>query len=106
MLEMRAATAIRGYSGPLVAQDARLRFAEIHHGLNREHHAFAQFRAMSTGAEVRNLRLFVQFRPDSVPYKIANHAESGSFHVLLHCGSNIAHQIADAHLLDSAIPLS
>src|SRR5579864_2068960 len=99
MLEVRAETAVRCHSRPLVAEHARLRLAEIHHGLNCQHHTFSQLCAMTARSEVRDLRLFMQFRPDPVSHEFANHAESGSFHVFLHRRSNVSHRVADAHLL-------
>jgi hypothetical protein len=53
--------------------------------------------------EIRNLRFFVQTRPDTVPYKLAHHAESSGLNMFLHGRANIADRIPDACLLDPAV---
>src|SRR5579859_4381373 len=100
---MRAETAVGGHGGPLIAEHPRLGLSVIHHRLDGEDHAFTQPGTVSTGAEVRNLRLFVQARPDTMAYKLAHYAESGGFDVLLNRRAHISDRIADPHLLDAAV---
>src|ERR1051326_7962620 len=100
MLEVGAKTAVHSDRGPLVTQHARFGLAEVDHGLDRQHHAFAQLGAASAIAEVRNLRFFVQPRPDAVSYKLAHHAESRGFHMLLYSRANIFYRVADPRLLN------
>src|ERR1700722_5791240 len=103
MLEVRTETAIGGHRCPLVIENSRSRLAEDHHGLDVQHHALAQLRAMSPAAVVWNLRLFVQLRADAVPYKLAYHAESRGLYMLLHCCANVFHCVPDTRLLNTAV---
>src|SRR5580692_3528050 len=103
MLEVCTETAVYRHCRPLVTKNARLRFSEVHHGLDRQHHAFAQFRTVTASPEIRNLRLFVQARPDSVTYEFANHAESGGFHVFLNRRAHVSYRIPYSCLVDSSI---
>ena len=103
MLKMRAETAVGRDCGPVVAQHARLRLAEIHHRLYSKHHAFAQPGPVTAVSEVRNLRLFVQPRPYPVSHELPNHAKPGSLDVFLHCRSHITDRVADSRLLNAAV---
>src|SRR5580692_3164053 len=103
MLEVRAETAVDRNRSPLVAQNSRLGLAVIHHGLDRDDHALAQSRSMAARPTIRNLRLFVQPRPDAVSYKLTHHAESGDFYMFLHRRAHIADRVADPRLLDSPV---
>jgi len=103
MLKVSAEAAVFSDGCPLVVQNARPRFAGIHHGLNRDDHAFAQLRSMSTGAVIRDLRFFVQLRANAVANEFTHRAEASSFHMLLDSGANIANRITNARLLNSAI---
>jgi len=49
-----------------------------------KHHTFGEFHSLALLAEIRDLRCFVQFRPDSVSYKLANYAEAVCFNVFLY----------------------
>src|SRR5271168_2527494 len=62
VLEMRAKAAVYRHRRPLVFEHSGLRLAKVDHGLDRDHHAFAQLGAVAAGPEIRNLRLFVQPR--------------------------------------------
>src|SRR5256885_5300233 len=103
MFKVRAETSVCGNCRPLVAQNPRFRLAEIHHRLNRENHAFSQSRAVSAGAVVGDLRLFVQPRSDAMPNELPHHAESRGFHMLLHRSTNIADGVADPGLLNAPV---
>src|SRR5581483_6580130 len=82
VLKVSAVAAVLGDRGPLVVQQLGARLADVHHGLDGQHHAFAQLRSLTAIAEVRNLRLFVQLRTDAVTDELANHAETRGFHAL------------------------
>src|SRR6516225_10123597 len=100
---MSADTSVYGHRCPLVAEHARLRLAGIHHRLDREDHSLTQARAVSAIAEVWNLRLFMQSRSNAVPNKLAYHAESRRFHMLLHGRTHVPDRIPDPRLLDTPI---
>ena len=55
---------------------------------------------MPASPVVRNLRLFVQARPNAVSNEFAHDAESGGFPMLLHRRANIANRVTNPHLLD------
>src|SRR5450755_1485875 len=103
---MRAAAAIGGYRGPLIFQNSRLRLAGVHHRLDRQHHTLAQTGAMAAGAEVGDLRLFVQTRPDSVPYELSHHAEAIGFDIFLDSRADVADRVPDPRLFDALIQRS
>jgi len=52
-------------------------------------------------AKVWNLRRFVQLGPDTMPNKLAHHAEPVGFHVLLDGRSYVSYGVADLYLLDA-----
>src|SRR5579863_3145041 len=106
VLEVSAEAAVDRNGGPLVTKHSRVRLSVVHHGLDRKHHALAQFCAVPFGTEVRNLRLFVQPRADSVSYELAHHAESCRFDVLLNSRPNITDRVADSRLLNAAVERS
>src|SRR5271165_2246488 len=98
MLEVSAAAAVHRDRGPFVVEHSGLGSSRIHHGLNRQHHAFAQTRATPAGAEIGHLRLFVQLGSDAVPDKLTHYAEAVGLDVLLHSSANITHRIPNARL--------
>src|SRR5580704_2192947 len=76
MLKMRRQRMILGNRRPLVGQNPHVGSAGIHHRLNRQHHAFFQPRILVPAIHViGDLRLFMQFRADTVPPHLANHRE-------------------------------
>src|SRR6266849_3333402 len=103
VFKMRTETAVDRHGRPLISEHSRFRLAVVHHGLDSEYHALSQLRAMTPGSEVRHLRLFVQPRADTVANKLSNYAEAVGLDMLLNRGSNVAHRVADAHLLNSAV---
>src|SRR5271170_1575226 len=106
MLKVSAVTTVYGYRCPLIAQNFHLGTPRVHHRLNRQHHAFGQLRTLPLFAKVRNLRRFMQLRPNAVPDKIAHHAESVRLHVLLDRRPNVSHRVADLYLLDPFVQRS
>src|ERR1035437_2726318 len=106
MFKVRAVTAVRRYGRPLVAQNLGLGTARVHHRLNRQHHAFGQLRALTLLAKVRNLRRFMQLRPDAMPHKFPYHAEPVRFHELLDRRAHVSDGVADLYLLDALVQRS
>src|SRR3954469_11390719 len=106
MLKVGAIAAVFGDCGPMIIEHARTRFTGVDHGLDSEHHAFAQLHSRSVRAVVRDLWIFVQLGPDTVSYELADHAEAVGFNHVLHGGADISDGVADAHLLDSALQRS
>src|SRR4051812_42780413 len=101
MLKVSAETSVFRDRGPLVVEHPCSGPPNVNHWLDGEDHAFAQSLPVSTGPEIRNLRIFVQFRSDTVSDKLADYAESGGFHVFLNCRANIANRVADHGFGDS-----
>src|SRR5208282_1335995 len=93
MLEVRRVSAVRGDRGPVVLKHPDIRPARVHHRLDRDHHAFLQARPVSGGAVVRNLRIFVHPRSDSVPDKLPHHRKAVLLDPLLHCRGNISETV-------------
>src|SRR5258708_25548144 len=106
MLEVRAGAAVSGDCRRLVTQEARFRLAVIHHGLDCDHHTFAQFRAVPASSIVRNLGFFVQPRANSMSHEFPDHAETLSLNILLHCRSYIADRISNSRLFNSPLKRS
>src|SRR5579871_6593242 len=103
MFKVRAETSVRGDRCPLVAQHSRLGLPVIHHRFDRDHHAFAQPRAVTPSSEIRNLRLFVQTGTDAVSNKLTHYTKPGGFDMFLHCRAHISNRVADARLLNPAV---
>src|ERR1051326_5296200 len=103
VLEVSAVASIHGHRGPLIVENPRFWAAGIYHRLNRQNHSFFQRRSETLGPEIWNLRLFVKARPDSVPYKLANHAEAVRLNVLLNCCAYVANRVANLCLLDAFV---
>src|SRR6185312_5293314 len=106
MLKMRAQAAIHGDGCPFVVEQPRVRPADIHHGLDREYHAFAEARTVSPRSVIGNLRLFVQPGPDSVSYELTDYAEAIGFDHFLHARADIAYRAANARRLNRALQRS
>ena len=90
MFEVRAGTTIGGDRSPFVIQNFRFRTPRIHHGLDRQHHTFAQPRIRAARAKVGDLRLLVQLGANAVPHKLTHHAEAICLDVFLYRGANVA----------------
>src|SRR5689334_7668147 len=100
---MSAQTSVHRDGCPLIIEQPRVRPADIHHGLDREHHAFAQSRTMSARSIVGNLRLFVQPGSNTVSDEFADYAEAIGFDHLLHARADITHCTADARRLNRSL---
>ena len=73
VLKMRRLRAVGRHRCPIVVKHAHIRSADIHHGLDREDHAFLQARAAARFAVIQHVGLFMNVRPDSVAAQIAHH---------------------------------
>jgi len=82
VFKVRAVTAVYCYGGPLVAQDLGLRSARVDHRLDRQDHAFGQLRALAFLPSLESAALRAAWS-DTMPNKLAHHAEPVGFHVLL-----------------------
>src|SRR6202021_1726291 len=100
---MSTKTSVRGYRRPLVIEHPGSRLAEVHHRLDGQYHAFPQFRTLSAGAEIGDLRLFVQLGSDPVSHELSHHAETVGLHVLLDSRPHIADRISNQHLLNALV---
>ena len=83
--------------------------ADVHHRLDRQHHALGQPRSAARLAVVRNLRLLVQRRADAVADELAHHREPVRLDVLLDRVPDVRDPAAEPHLLDplvAALPAS
>src|SRR5580704_14898733 len=86
VLEVRRIAAVRRHRGPLVVQNPHARAARVHHRLDGQHHALLQLRTLPRVTVIRQLRVLVHLRADSVAHELAHHRISVLFHPLLHCG--------------------
>src|ERR1700682_883922 len=103
MLKMRAVSAVGSYAGPLVIEDPGSGTAGVHHGLDRQHHTFAQARSVPARTVVRHLRFLVQAGSDAVSDKFADHAEAVGLDKFLYRGANVSYCVADPRRLDSPV---
>src|ERR1700677_4363504 len=88
---------------PLIVQHSHARAARVHHRLDGQHHALLQLRALSRGTIIRQLRIFVHLRADSVAHKLAHHRIPVLFHPLLHRGRYISQAIPRPDLRDALL---
>ena len=103
---MSAQASIHSDGCPLVVEQARVRPAHIHHGLNREHQTFAETRSVSTRSVIRNLRFFVQPGSDSMSDELADYAEAIGFDHLLHACADVAYRAPNARRLNRTLQRS
>src|SRR3954447_6344423 len=103
MLEVGAETSIKGNCRPFVVEQPSVRSADIHHGLDREHHTFAQTGTVSARAVIGHLRFLVEAGSNSVPHELANHAEPVSFDHFLYGRAYVPNRAADTRRLDRAL---
>src|SRR5262245_6942918 len=100
---MIAVAPILGNGGPLIVEHSDSGLAGVHHRLDRQHHSFAQPRAVSASAVIRNLRLFMELGTDAVSNKVTDNAEAVGFYHFLHSRPDIANGAANADRLDSTL---
>jgi hypothetical protein len=72
-----------GDDGPAVGHGADRCFAGVDHRLDGEHHAGLESDAGIWATVVKDLRLFVEFRADAVPTKLADHRIARLLRMLL-----------------------
>ena len=90
VLKMRAQTSVFRHRGPAITQYLHIRFARVHHGLDRDHHSLAQLLPLTAAAVIRHLRIFMQPRADAMPDKFPHDTEAVRFHDFLHGSADIA----------------
>src|SRR4051794_36201699 len=66
VLEVGGQRAILGVDRPVVRAHPHVVGSDVHHGLDREHHALLELGPGARLAEVRNLRIFVHGTADSM----------------------------------------
>src|SRR6267143_6504672 len=74
---------VLGDDGPAVGELADRRLAGVDHRFDREGHSRLEARAGPGASVVQNLRLFVEFSPDSMAAELAHDAVAVRFGVLL-----------------------
>src|SRR5439155_285023 len=92
-----------GHHGPLVAERASLRAADVHHRLDRDAEALADRRIGLSPRRpiVRHLRLFVHGPPDPMADVVVDDAEALPADVLLDGGADVANPRADPRAGDA-----
>src|SRR3984885_14686718 len=103
VLEVRRIATVCRHRRPLVIQHPHARATRVYHRLDGQHHALLQLRALSRGTIIRQLRVFVHLRADSVAHKLAHHRISVLFHPLLHGGRYVPQAIARPDLRDALL---
>src|SRR3989338_2704493 len=71
MLKMRRQTLIGGTDRPLIPVKFNPPIPQRSHGLNRDHHSFAQFRTSAFFSKIRNQRLLMQLMSHAMSRQIA-----------------------------------
>src|SRR5438128_1685488 len=102
VLEMSGRAAIRRFRRPLIAHP-HIRTPRIHHRLDRDYHSFLQPRAAPRFAVIRQVRLVVHLRSDTMPDKFANHRKTVLLDQALHRITDIAEPVARAHLVNRTV---
>src|ERR1700723_3090249 len=103
VLEVRRIATVCRHRRPLVIQHPHARATGVYHRLHGQHHALLQLRALSRGTIIRQLRIFVHLRADSVAHKLAHHRIPVLFHPLLHRGRYISQAIPRPDLRDALL---
>src|SRR5271170_1091809 len=101
VLKMRRIAAVRRYRRPLIVQHSHARTARIHHRLDREHHALLQLGTLARRSVIRQLRVLVHLRADSVAHEFAHHRIPVLFYPLLHRCRYVAQAIPCPDLRDA-----
>src|SRR5258708_28024352 len=101
VLPLRRQAMVLGDDGPAVGKFADRRLAGVDHGFDREDHSRLEARARSGASVVQNLRLFVEFSPDSVPAELAHDAVAVRFGMLLDRRADVTEKSPGAHLTDA-----
>src|SRR6266850_5446938 len=84
VLPLRRQAMVLGDDGPAVGKFPDRRLAGVDHRFDREGHSRLEARAGSGASVVQNLRLFVEFSPDSMAAELAHDAVAVRFGVFLY----------------------
>src|SRR5215813_13706665 len=103
VLKMSAIAPVDGDRGPFVLEHSRVRPARVHHGLNCQNHAFTKARSVAAAAVVRNLRVFMQPRANTVAHELPDDAKAVGFDKLLHRSADIPDRVSDLRCRNAAL---
>src|SRR6266581_2910930 len=92
---------VLGDDGPAVCKFADRRLAGVDHRFDGESHSRLETRAGSRASIVQNLRLFVEFSPDSMAAELAHDAVTVAFGMLLDRRADVTEKSPGAHLADA-----
>src|SRR5712692_171460 len=92
---------VLGDDGPAVGKFADRRLAGVDHRFDREGHSRLEARAGSGASVVQNLRLFMEFSPDSMAAELAHDAVAVRFSMLLDRRADVTEKSPGAHLTDA-----
>src|SRR6266853_3728726 len=101
VLPLRRQAVVLGDDGPAVGELADRRLAGVDHRFDREDHPRLEARTGPGASIVQNLRLFVEFPPDSMAAELAHDAVAVGFGVLLDCRADVTEKGPGAHLADA-----
>src|SRR6185503_14825406 len=93
MLEVSSSLSIDRHDCPFVRHCTNARLSNVHHRLDRDGQAWNKTNPTIRLAIIRNLRLFVESRSDSMTHQIANYAESRRLDNRLHVSADITEVI-------------
>src|SRR6266705_2955608 len=92
---------VLGDDGPAVCKFADRRLAGVDHRFDGESHSRLETRAGSRASIVQNLRLFVEFSPDSMAAELAHDAVAVGFGMLLDRRADVTEKSPGTHLTDA-----
>src|SRR5256714_210071 len=101
VLPLRRQAVVLGDDGPAVGELADRRLAGVDHRFDREDHPRLEARTGPGASVVQNLRLFVEFSPDSMAAELAHDAVAVGFGVLLDRRADVTEKGPGAHLADA-----
>src|SRR5438552_4192525 len=101
VLPLRRQAVVLGDDGPAVGELADRRLAGVDHRFDREDHPRLEARTGPGASVVQNLRLFVEFSPDSMAAELAHDAVAVGFGVLLDGRADVTEKGSGAYLADA-----
>ena len=76
-------------SSPFIGKNFQVRFTQVDHWFDGEHHAFFYFQAFTKISIMQDLRFLVEIISDAMPTKLAHHLIAVAFSKLLDCCTNV-----------------